>query len=106
MIYRCGNRDPDLGRGNRGSEVADLQRQLADLGYNPGRADGIYDSRTKNAVAQFQRNHDLPQDGFADVSTRGKLDDTWQQVVGNGNAPVEEASPYSYGYEPDYGFFG
>ncbi|MGF7162099.1 peptidoglycan hydrolase-like protein with peptidoglycan-binding domain [Rhodoligotrophos appendicifer] len=106
MVYYSGNRRSDLGRGDRGSDVADLQRQLADLGYNPGRADGIYGSRTANAVAQFERNHDLPRDGFADVSTRWKLYDTWQQVVGNGNAPVEEASPSGYGYEPDYGFYG
>ncbi len=41
----------------------DIQRQLRDLGYNPGPADGIYGPKTKAAIEAFQRNYRLPVDG-------------------------------------------
>ncbi len=41
----------------------DIQRQLRRLGYNPGPADGIYDSKTKEAIKAFQRKSPWPVDG-------------------------------------------
>jgi hypothetical protein len=43
----------------RGDDVAELQVLLAQLGFNPGRIDGIYGSLTATALGEFQRNRDL-----------------------------------------------
>jgi hypothetical protein len=40
----------------RGDDVAELQVLLAQLGFNPGRIDGIFGSNTAVALGEFQRN--------------------------------------------------
>ncbi len=40
----------------RGDDVAELQVLLAQLGFNPGRIDGIFGPHTAAALAEFQRN--------------------------------------------------
>ncbi len=40
----------------RGDDVAELQVLLAQLGFNPGRIDGIFGANTQAALAEFQRN--------------------------------------------------
>jgi len=40
----------------RGDDVAELQVLLAQLGFNPGRIDGIFGPLTADALAEFQRN--------------------------------------------------
>ncbi len=46
-------------------ERVEMQRLLTGHGYNPGPADGIIGARTRAAVRAFQRERDLPEDGFA-----------------------------------------
>ena len=55
--------------GSTGSEVTRIQQRLQELGYNPGAADGIYGTRTKNAVISFQRDYGLDDDGIAGPKT-------------------------------------
>jgi N-acetylmuramoyl-L-alanine amidase len=52
-------RSPNL----RGDDVAELQRQLGRLGFDPGRIDGIFGPDTAEALTEFQRNVGLPADG-------------------------------------------
>jgi N-acetylmuramoyl-L-alanine amidase len=40
----------------RGDDVAELQVRLAQLGFNPGRIDGIFGPLTAGALTEFQRN--------------------------------------------------
>jgi len=40
----------------RGDDVAELQVLLAQLGFNPGRVDGIFGSASSDALSEFQRN--------------------------------------------------
>jgi N-acetylmuramoyl-L-alanine amidase len=40
----------------RGDDVAELQVLLAQLGFNPGRIDGIFGPNTADALGDFQRN--------------------------------------------------
>lgn len=47
----------------RGDDIAELQVRLAQLGFNPGRIDGIFGPILEDAVRDFQRNCDLPVDG-------------------------------------------
>ena len=52
-----------------GDDVADLQRQLLDMGFDLGRQDGIYAQRTAAAVAAFQRESGLKSDGQCGYET-------------------------------------
>ncbi len=64
------NRTDVLSRlGSRGSEVRDIQKKLAALGYYSGSVDGIYGSKTESAVRAFQRNCGLTADGIAGPKT-------------------------------------
>jgi membrane-bound lytic murein transglycosylase B len=47
------------------TERMDMQRLLAERGYDPGPVDGIIGARTQAAVRGFQRDQGLPADGFA-----------------------------------------
>lgn len=43
----------DLGRGDEGTDVEQLENSLAALGFDPGSRDGRYDGRTASAVAAW-----------------------------------------------------
>ncbi len=68
------NDDPEmLSLGSRGGAVATLQRALADNGFDPGPADGIFGPLTLSAVLGFQKYHDLWVDGLVGPRTQGAL---------------------------------
>jgi N-acetylmuramoyl-L-alanine amidase len=48
----------------RGDDVAALQARLSALGFDAGRADGIFGRDTDTAVRAFQREYDIPEDGI------------------------------------------
>ncbi len=54
-------------------EIAELQSQLDALGYDPGKADGRFGPATRAALARFQGDAGLPQDGYPDEATRKAL---------------------------------
>lgn len=62
FLYR---RTPAL----RGDDVAELQRQLSSLGFDPGRVDGIFGPDTSAALAEFQRNAGLAVDAIMGAAT-------------------------------------
>jgi N-acetylmuramoyl-L-alanine amidase len=66
----------------RGEDVRTLQERLLEMGYDLGRADGIYGTRTARAVAQFQREVGLPPDGACGPQTMGALRRLGRKVVG------------------------
>ncbi|HBR14127.1 MAG TPA: hypothetical protein DD723_01100 [Candidatus Omnitrophica bacterium] len=53
--------------------VEEIQTLLKLYGYNPGKIDGVLGLRTRNAIAQFQKDNNLKQTRFADQETWGKL---------------------------------
>ncbi len=55
--------------GSTGGEVTQIQQRLNELGYNAGKADGIFGSNTKNAVLAFQRDYGLSADGIVGPAT-------------------------------------
>lgn len=57
--------------------VREVQRILADEGYDPGEIDGIAGRTTKSAVAAFQRDHGLPATGRLDRRTLGLMRATY-----------------------------
>lgn len=54
-------------------DTREAQQLLADLGYDPGPADGNYGRRTIEAVKVFQRKVGITQDGWIDEDLLSKL---------------------------------
>ena len=50
---------PGLGPGASGPEIQALEQRLADLKYDPGKVDGVFDGTTGHAVMAFQKVHGL-----------------------------------------------
>ena len=69
MLSRAGTAEALSKYGSRGSEVAQIQQRLNELGYNAGKADGIFGSNTLNAVKAFQKDQGLAVDGIAGPNT-------------------------------------
>lgn len=59
--------------GSTGDEVTAIQQKLQELGYSPGIVDGIYGSKTQEAVIAFQRDQGLDADGIAGKNTLAAL---------------------------------
>ena len=53
----------------RGDDVATLQSRLIDMGFNPGRVDGIYGATTEAAVKDFQKSVGVKIDGICGPGT-------------------------------------
>ncbi len=51
--------------GSRGQEVTQIQQRLSELGYYSGSIDGIFGTKTKNALMDFQYDYGLTVDGIA-----------------------------------------
>jgi len=62
-----------LGAGDKGAAVAELEKRLAALRFNPGKSDGSYDSHLTMAVMAFQKQQGQPRSGRADPATLAKL---------------------------------
>jgi N-acetylmuramoyl-L-alanine amidase len=56
-----------------GDDVAELQRRLSALGFDPGGVDGIFGDRTGEALGEFQRNVGLASDGICGHLTIAEL---------------------------------
>ncbi len=65
-----------------GDDVRQLQERLLELGYDLGRADGIFGRRTAAALASFQREVGLIADGVCGPLTMGALRRLGRKVVG------------------------
>lgn len=52
-----------------GDDVVALQQRLLDLGFQLGRADGLFGRQTEQGVRDFQRNIGLPPDGTCGPAT-------------------------------------
>lgn len=61
--------------GVAGNQIARLliEQRLRQLGYDPGRIDGVFDEATRRAIRRFQRSHDVPVTGYAGQATVARL---------------------------------
>lgn len=66
---------PRLEKGCKGDDVKALQQLLMANGYNcgPWGADGDFGTNTKDAVIQYQTEHDMAGDGIVGPATWGSL---------------------------------
>lgn len=72
--------------GSRGAVVAELQTDLAGLGYFSGRTDGKFGNLTRASVLAFQADNDLETDGVAG-------DQTWAALATASPRPLRVVSP-------------
>ena len=77
-----------------GDDVRQLQERLLEMGYNVGRADGIYGMSTGRAVAQFQREVGLTPDGSCGPQTLNALRRLGRKVVGGRPQWLREAEAF------------
>ena len=59
--------------GSRGEEVKQIQTKLKNWGYYNGSIDGVYGSKTYEAVKKFQKKNGLTVDGIAGSKTLDAL---------------------------------
>uniref|UniRef100_UPI0035E3E4BA peptidoglycan-binding domain-containing protein n=1 Tax=Archangium violaceum TaxID=83451 RepID=UPI0035E3E4BA len=69
----AGGATPTLKQGATGASVTNLQKLLAQHGFNPGAADGQFGPKTTAAVKAFQSAKGLVADGVVGPQTWGKL---------------------------------
>lgn len=57
--------------GDRGESVKRVQAALLNFRerFNPGKVDGVFGDKTRDAITEFQRSNKLPLTGFADPAT-------------------------------------
>jgi N-acetylmuramoyl-L-alanine amidase len=65
-----------------GDDIAELQRRLTDMGFDCGKADGIFASHTETALREFQRNVGLVDDGTCGPATFRALRQLARTVIG------------------------
>ena len=70
-----------LKQGSVSNNVLIAQDDLNTLGYSTGGLDGIYGTRTRNAVIAYQRSRGLSADGIVGCDTWRSLQ---ENVVGTG----------------------
>ena len=89
--YRLGDRLLYLKRPMiRGEDVLELQSRLSQLGFDPGRVDGIFGPDSERAILEFQRNRSLTEDGTAGPAVITELRLLVRGAIGAGREAVRE----------------
>jgi N-acetylmuramoyl-L-alanine amidase len=74
-----------------GDDVAELQQRLLELGFDPGRRDGVFGRRTDEALRDFQRNVGTAVDGMCGPTTLKALARLVRTVVGGSPQQLRES---------------
>jgi N-acetylmuramoyl-L-alanine amidase len=67
-----------------GEDVTALQTKLAELGFDPGRVDGLFGANSERALREFQKSAGLTQDGICGVSVYKALNQL-SRTIGGGD---------------------
>ena len=74
-----------------GDDVAALQERLLELGFDSGRADGVFGDRTEKALRGLQREYGLVADGTCGPATLRALRQLGRHVTGGRPQVLREA---------------
>jgi len=77
-----------------GDDVRELQERLLELGYDLGRADGIFGRHTAAALSRFQREVGVVPDGVCGPLTMAALRRLGRKVVGGRPTLLREAERF------------
>jgi peptidoglycan hydrolase-like protein with peptidoglycan-binding domain len=84
--------EPVLKQGANRPEVRDLQEALKALGHDPGPIDGVFGTKTENAVKAFQQAREIAVDGIVGRVTWINIDEADQSEpvlrIGSAGLPV------------------
>src|SRR5215510_3706136 len=72
---------PSLKTGSSGASVTRLQKDLASLGFRPGKADGKFGPKTKAAVTAFQKVNKLTVDGIVGPKTSAAIEQRLKELL-------------------------
>lgn len=88
-----------LSIGDTGEDVRKLQEQLVKLGYNVGSKgpDGDFGSKTYAAVIDFQRKHNLKDDGIVGPLTENAIKEAIKNMEQNVVIPEEKQETFKIG---------
>ena len=84
--------EPVLKKGSNDRAVRDLQEALKALGYDVGPVDGVFGTKTENAVKKFQQTREIAVDGVVGRVTWINIDEADQSrpvlKIGSTGLPV------------------
>ena len=80
-----------LKQGSTGSDVRELQTKLNSIGYDCGKVDGIFGTKTLTAVKRFQQAYKLAVDGIVGKNTYKKL----SEVLSGSSGKTSESTSTS-----------
>ncbi|PLS01611.1 lmo1851 family serine protease [Neobacillus cucumis] len=83
--------DKELALSSASTEVQTAQKMLKAIGYDPGRVDGFFDEKTKQAVFKFQTAQKLPANGVLKGDTTLKLMDLLREKIKNNDTQLQKA---------------
>ncbi|MFZ0322741.1 MAG: N-acetylmuramoyl-L-alanine amidase [Actinomycetes bacterium] len=78
-----------------GDDVSALQGRLLELGFDPGRIDGLFGIDTETALRDFQRNVGIPVDGLCGPVTFKALNRLARTVVGGAAQHLRETQRWA-----------
>lgn len=73
------------------NDVKTAQQYLEALGYHPGRTDGYFDAKTKDAVVAFQRVQNLDANGIVKGKTTTTMIDLLRQKIEKNDTQLDKA---------------
>lgn len=87
------SKNRDLGKGDEGSDVKELQENLIALGYScgPDGADGDFGNNTDIAVRKFQKDHNLVQDGIVGNNTKAAIATALKNKTSTPTTPAKKS---------------
>jgi peptidoglycan hydrolase-like protein with peptidoglycan-binding domain len=71
-------------------DIRRAQEALTANGHNPGTANGVLDSKTQQALRDFQKANKLPVTGVLDQQTAQKLGITLESAPGSSAQPGQD----------------
>lgn len=90
-----------LKRGDKGAEVADMQKMLKAAGFDPGPLDGKFGPRTEAALKAYQNATGAKVDGTLELTELNRLKGNYQKIVGDDFGPDANNPAQLNGGRPD-----
>jgi carboxyl-terminal processing protease len=85
------NPDKALKLSSASTEVKTAQQMLKAVGYDPGRTDGFFDEKTKNAVKSFEKAQKLPVNGILKGNSSMKLMEVLRDKIEKNDTQLQKA---------------
>lgn len=85
------NPDKALSVSSSSQDVITAQKMLKAIGYDPGREDGFFDEKTKEAVIAFEKAQNLPEDGVLKGNSTLKLMELTRDKIKANDTQLQKA---------------